>query len=77
MWYGKDMKETDQTVPQETLFLIKAINPLQSHFTMTKKKKKKRNIHLLKMWKFSSHETALKQYQNLLTLFPFTIKIDC
>lgn len=62
------MKETDQTVPEETLFLIKAINPLQSHFAMTKKKKKKkRSIHLLKVWKFSSHETAIKQYQNLLT----------
>lgn len=39
MWYEKDTTQSDQTVPEETLFLIKAINPLQSHFTMTKEKK--------------------------------------
>lgn len=33
MWYKKDTIESDQTVPEEILFLIKAINPLQSHLT--------------------------------------------
>lgn len=32
-------REAHQTLPEETLLIIKAINPLQSHFTMTKEKK--------------------------------------
>lgn len=33
-------REAHQLLPEETLFIIKAINPLQSHFTMTKEKKR-------------------------------------
>lgn len=49
-------REAHQTLPEETLFIIKAINPLQSHFTMTKEEKK-RSIHLFKKcWYFLAKE---------------------
>lgn len=67
-----------ESLPEETLFLIKAINPLQSHFTMTKEKQEyapfKKKKKVLKIWFLPRSGTKC---QNLLwTLFLFTSQTE-
>lgn len=58
-----------QPVPEETLFIIKAINPLQSHFTMTKTNSEECTYTFVqKVWTLSKHGTAQKHCRNRLRL---------
>ena len=59
---NKNIREAHQRVPEETLFIIKAINPWQSHFTMTKQTRS-----LQKLLE-SVESSALKQRWRLLKL---------
>lgn len=65
-WYGPIKGKTDphQTVPEETLLLIKALNPLQSHFIMTKESNRRMHTPFRKCGNF----LTMKLHSNIVKI---------